>query len=161
MNHLDDAAFERLLVGRPVSLEDRQHLDHCLACRRELEVVRHALSEEREELVHDKPDWNAQRRAILDRIPASSVIPMPRPPRRARHLMAAAATLLVALGVGWLVRPGGEIAPQSAAEPVPVEEILATTDTLLADDDIPGFGLIDPFADSEVDFDLLLDGESS
>jgi hypothetical protein len=161
MNHLSDAAFERLLSGRPVSAEDQQHLDGCLVCRRELEAVSRSLAHHQRDLSEHEPDWEAQKAAIMDRLPTASVTPIRRTPHWNRRIMAAAATLFVAIGVGWMVRTGGDTTAPQTAGAMPVEEILATADTLLADDDIPGFGLIDPFAESEVDFDLLLDGENS
>ena len=97
----------------------------------------------------------------MSRLPAASVTPIRRTPRWTRRITAAAATLFVAIGVGWMARTGGDTDAPRTAEAMSVEDTLATADTLLADDDIPGFGLIDPFAESEVDFDLLLDGENS
>jgi len=58
-----------------------------------------------------------------------------------RPVLAVAAALVVAVGLGWL-RSSGPADPVAATPSV--EEILAEMDELLADDSIPGFEIIDP-----------------
>jgi hypothetical protein len=60
-----------------------------------------------------------------------------------RPLLAAAAVLLMVIGIRVLWVPGTPVAPLVEGE-IAVEEILAEVDAVLADDYLPGFESIDP-----------------
>ena len=60
-----------------------------------------------------------------------------------RPLLAAAAVLLMVIGLRVLWVPGTPVEPQANGE-IAVEEILAEVDAVLANDDLPGFESIDP-----------------
>ncbi len=143
-HHLDDATLAAAVAGLDPTPEQRRHLADCLACRRAVDELQRTIAGRRFALEAEAPDWDAQRRAILARLP------QPRPaarPRSSAPLLALAATILVgAIGLGvWqfgLEAPAGP--PADAAE---LERVLAEADALLADDSIPGFEPIDPFGE--------------
>lgn len=159
-HHLDDASFAAALSGSTVDPAIRDHLESCLVCRRELQVHADLLEAENRRQRLQAPDWNAQRASILEQLPATTPVVSIAPTRRRwmRRLMAAAATGLVAIGIGWIAHDLNRPTP---SDPVPVEDILATTDRLLAEDGVPGFDAIDPYSEQEIDYGLLLDNQNS
>jgi hypothetical protein len=72
-----------------------------------------------------------------------------------RPLLAVAAVILAAVGLRALWAPAPALDPSISAE-IPVEQILAEVDALLADETIPGFELIDP----EIDHEFFENGTS-
>jgi hypothetical protein len=137
-DHLEDVEFAAALVGEKLAGKVAEHLEACVSCRRQLAGMRCWIEERRDRTERDAPDWQDQWERIaarLDGVAAS------RPHRRwLRPAVAAAAVVAVAVGVGIMQLPEGEDVRSELA----VEEILAETDALLADDTIPGFEVIDP-----------------
>lgn len=137
-NHLDDVEFTSALAGERLDDEVTGHLGACVSCRRQLAGMRAWIDEQRDRTVQDAPDWQDQ----LDRI-AARLDAVPTPRRRARWLrpaVAAAALVMVAVGIGVVTLPRED----EVREDLTVEEILAEAEALLADDSIPGFEVIDP-----------------
>jgi hypothetical protein len=97
----------------------------------------------RQEILSGEPDWERQREEILLRLPSVTEAARSRRRRWIRPLLAAAAVLLMVIGVRILRIPGtpGEI---HVDDDIAVEEILAEVDAVLADDYLPGFESIDP-----------------
>ena len=90
-----------------------------------------------------------QRQEILLRLPSA---PTGQPARRrvwTRPLLAVAAVLVAAIGLRALWTPAPTADPVGDTE-LPVEQILAEVDAMLADDSIPGFEFIDPGIDEEI-----------
>jgi hypothetical protein len=77
--------------------------------------------------------------------------PMARPRRRlwTRPLLAVSAILVAAIGLRALWAPTPVVDPGVPSE-LPVEQILAEVDAMLADDSIPGFELIDQGMDDAI-----------
>ena len=76
---------------------------------------------------------------------------MARPKRRlwTRPLLAVAAVLVAAIGLRALWAPAPVVDPGVVSE-LPVEQILAEVDAMLADDSIPGLELLDQGMDEAI-----------
>jgi hypothetical protein len=137
-DHLDDVEFAAALAGDELAGEVAEHLGTCVSCRRQLAGMRGWIEERRDRAERDAPDWKEQLERISARLDG---VPEPRRHRRwLRPAVAAAALIAVAVGVGILQQRQGD----DVRGDLTVEEILAETDALLADDSIPGFEVIDP-----------------
>ena len=64
--------------------------------------------------------------------------------RWTRPLLVAAAALVAAIGLRALWAPAPVVVENGTVSELPVEQILAEVDAVLADDSIPGFEIIDP-----------------
>ena len=152
MKHLNDEELSMAVAGQDISPEAEDHLSVCMSCRQEVDALRGAIGRRRATLESQAPDWQSQQRAVMDRLAAGPVDTQPPARRWLRPFMAVAATLVIAVGVGVLIPPGTIDAPPT--EELPIEEILAEVDALLADDSLPGFESIDPgFDDPESIFE--------
>ncbi len=144
--HLSDEELAEAVVGRLLDEDAHAHLAHCLSCRRRVEVWRSAVSIRRAGMLDMAPDWAVQRGQIMARLdaPEASVVPLYRRPL-ARALLAAAAVLIVAVGL-WL-----HLARRSPAVPATdaqVEHVLDQVNATLADDGVPGFEPLDQLVPS-------------
>jgi len=115
-----------------------------VACRAEVAEFRDLIRLRREEMLTHVPDWDDQTKRVMDRLPVQAVAGRQRRSRWLRPVLAVAAVLVVAVGLG-ILRTDRPVEPV-AGEPS-VEEILAEMDELLSDDSIPGFEIIDPEMD--------------
>jgi hypothetical protein len=107
-----------------------------------------AIEARRLEFEADQPDWERQPQEIMMRVPAEAAV---RPARQSvwkRPLLAVAAVLVAAVGLKVMWAPAPPVDSGVVPE-LPVEQILAEVDAVLADDTIPGFELIDPGLDEE------------
>jgi len=140
--HLDDATLTAAVAGLDLTPDERRHLADCVACRRAVDGLRRTIAARRSELEAGAPDWTAQRRAVLERLPQGR--PAFRPRLSAPLLALAAAVLVGAIGLAvWQIGLQAPAAPP--ADAAELERVLAEADALLADDSIPGFEPIDPF----------------
>jgi len=139
-DHLDDVAFAEAVAGDELDGDVAEHLEGCIRCRRQLAAIRGWIAGQQDQMEQDAPDWAVQRQRVMARLGG---VDGARPRSRwLRPALAAAALVAVAVGIGVL--------QQRADDPrreLPVEEILAETEALLADDSIPGFEVIDPGVD--------------
>lgn len=154
--HLDAGTLAAAVAGLELAPAAAAHLAACVSCRRSVDETVRALGARRDQLANEAPDWAAQRQAILARLPAPVVSLAPR--RRLRPLLALAAFILVGvLGLGlWRLDLARRPESPSLDERLALEQVLAEADALLADDSIPGFEPIDPFADSDLDWTEVL-----
>lgn len=141
-HHLDDATLTAAAAGLDLAPEERRHLADCLACRLAVDGFRRTVAARRSVLEADGPDWDAQRHAILTRLPQTRRGDRPRSPAPLLALAAAVLVGVVGLAV-WQVEIGAPAGPP--ADAAELERVLAEADALLADDSIPGFEPIDPF----------------
>lgn len=142
MRHLDNHELATAVAGLDLEAWAVEHLASCMICRRQVQETRELIARRRELLVEHEPDWQHQKREILLRVPTNSATPHRRSRRWLQPVLAAAAVLLVVVGLG-LMRRGAPHGEQEAPE-VAVEQILADVDAVLDDDTIPGFESIDP-----------------
>jgi len=150
--HLSPEEITAAAAGLEIDEAARRHLASCIACRTEAERLGGVVDARRREIVAGAPDWAASKASVMDRLPESAARGAARKPRWLRPALAAAAALVVAVGLGVL-RPDGTVDPPTVGDPA-VEEILAEMDELLSDDGIPGFEIIDPESgDLEAYFD--------
>lgn len=149
--HLRPEEIEAVIAGFEIEEDRRMHLEECVVCRAEAARLTDLIATRREEMLEAEPDWDASAAAVMDRLPAGDTSVETRRSRWLRPLMAAAAAIVVAVGLGVL-RPDGTGPP--VGDELAVEEILAEMDELLSDDGIPGFEIIDPeSSDLETYFD--------
>jgi hypothetical protein len=138
--HLDDHDLSRAMAGLPLAGAAAAHLAQCLTCRRRVEHFGERLDGLRAARLGEEPDWESQRRAVLERLPPGAPVVALAPRKRVR-LLAAAALILAALGLAALQL--GRRTPQPAAQ-VPVEQILAEVDATLSGPIYPGFEALEP-----------------
>lgn len=141
--HLDENEISAAVAGIELEPPSEKHLHSCLSCRQQVSQMRGVIDEERRKLKAEAPDWDRQRQEILMRLPLEAT---GRPVRRrvwTRPLLTVAAVFVAAIGLRALWAPAPAIDPTVSAE-LPVEQILADVDAVLADDSIPGFEFIDP-----------------
>ncbi len=149
--HLDENELTTVAAGGTLSADRQAHLETCLKCRREVDRFLEAVEARKRALDLEEPDWNDQMDRVLGAI-AEQEAPVVGIRRRwVRPLLAAAATVMLMVGTGVVVHRTG-VGPQPT--PVPdlrIDEILAETDSLLADDGIPGLEILDDVSDDDLD----------
>jgi hypothetical protein len=148
--HLDEHEITAAVAGLELEAAAAEHLGSCLSCRQRVSEMRDLIDARQRDLEAGAPDWERQRQKILARLPsAATVQPMRRRRVWTRPLLAVAAVLVAAIGLRALWMPAPSVDPLSDSE-LPVEQILAEVDAVLADDSIPGFELIDPGLEEEL-----------
>ena len=147
--HLEENEFTAVVAGLELEAAAEEHLGSCVSCRRQVSAMRDVIDARRGDLEAEAPDWVRQRREIMSQLPpAPAVRPMRRSPWT-RPLLAIAAVLVAAVGLRALWTPAPTADPGVISE-LPVEQILAEVDAMLADDSIPGFELIDQGMDDVI-----------
>lgn len=147
--HLDENEISAAVAGLDLEVAAEEHLASCLTCRQQVSSMWELIDARRQGLESEVPDWERQRQEILLRLPSEPSIGSPRHRLWIRPLLAVAAVLLAAIGLRtlWTTAPPAEV---TAAAELPVEQILAEVDAVLADDSIPGFEVIEPGLDDAV-----------
>lgn len=136
--HLNDDQIAAVLAGLELEPDARAHLDGCVSCRREVAGFDEATAWRRDAMLDGAPDFEAQRRAVMARIPDAQTAFAPRRRGIRGPVLALAAAVLIAVGVTALW-PDRQADRRSSGGDVPVARILEETEALLADDAIPGF----------------------
>ncbi len=147
-SHLEEHEITAAVAGLELEAAAEEHLGSCVSCRRQVSAMRDAIDARREDLEAEAPDWERQRQEIMLQLPATAMA-MPKRRLWTRPLLAVAAVLLVAIGLRVLWAPAPVVEPGVVSE-LPVEQILAEVDAMLADDSIPGFELIDQGLDDAI-----------
>jgi len=142
--HLKPEEIEAAIAGLEIDDEAGKHFESCVLCRAEAAEFEELLEVRRAEMAEEEPDWEAAKAKVMAQLPGEGGTFSTRGSRWSRPVLALAAALVVAVGIGALL-PRGPAAPP--IDDVAVEEILAEMDELLADNSIPGFELIDPETD--------------
>ena len=143
--HLTNDDFAAAVAGLDVDSQAVEHLSSCVSCHQEVAELRRSIAERRQDMEAESPDWQRQRHEVMARLvdrPSPHLAPVR---RWFRPLLAAAAVLVVAVGVGLLMPPGAATPPPT--DDLAIEQILAEVDAVLADDSLPGFESIDPGVD--------------
>ena len=146
MKHLEDHEFMVAVEGGSLAPEAADHLATCISCRQQVAELQGAVATRRADLNAETPNWNRQLEEILSRLPSSPSTAHSVSRRWLRPLLAAAAVLLVTVGLSSLWERPGVPQPVAGGE-IEIEEILAEVDAVLADESVPGFELIDPGLD--------------
>lgn len=143
-NHLTTEEIAAVSAGLELEAPISEHLENCVVCRTKATEFRDLIGLRREEMLIHAPDWDDQAKRVMNRLTVQAVARPRRRSRWFRPVLAVAAALVVAVGLGILRtdRPVEPVAGQPS-----VEEILAEMDELLSDDRIPGFEIIDPEMD--------------
>ncbi len=143
--HLEDQEIAALLAGDALGDGADEHRAGCLLCRQRMREFEELLEGRRAGLAAGAPDWRAQRAAVLARIAEYPRLPLAPTGRRwLRPALAVAAAALLAVGLGLL----WPAARPAATGELPVGDILAEAEALLASEEIPGFAVIDPGLDT-------------
>lgn len=148
-SHMTSDEISAALAGLELEAGVRNHLAGCVACRAEVAELERLIDSRRTEMHADEPDWGIQARQIMDRLPATGAENGRGRLLWLRPVLALAAVLVMAVGLG-ILRSDGPVDPP-ANDPT-VEEILAEMDELLSDKSIPGFEIIDPETDDLATF---------
>jgi len=147
--HLEEHEIIAAVVGLELEAAAEEHLGSCVSCRRQVSAMRDVIDARRGDLEAEAPDWERQRQEIMLQLPSTPTIrPLGRR-RWARPLLAIAAVLVAAIGLRALWAPPPAVDPGIVSE-LPVEQILAEVDAMLADDSIPGFELLDQGMDDAI-----------
>jgi len=157
--HLDDRQLSAALASAALDHNARDHLGSCLACRRRLEIFRDTVAARRRGMMATAPDFEEQKQSILTRVALPAAAPAGLRKRWVRSLLAAAATALLVAGAGLLYHHTSQTTLNLPRPDLPIEDILAETEALLADDSIPGFDILDEYSEAEID--STLDNQSS
>ncbi len=146
--HLDEHEITAAVSGLELEAAAVEHLGSCLSCRQQVSSMRNIIDARRQRLEAEAPDWERQQQEVLLRLRSASMAP-PERRRWTRPLLAVAAVLVAAIGLRalWMPSPPADPAPSSE---LPVEQILAEVEAVLADDSIPGLELIDPGLDGTI-----------
>ena len=147
-SHLEEHEITAAVAGLELEAAVEEHLGSCVSCRRQVSAMREVIDARLEDLEAEAPDWERQRQEIMLQLPAT---PMARPRRRlwTRPLLAVAAVLVAAIGLRALWAPAPVVDPGVVSE-LPVEQILAEGDAMLADDSIPGLEPLDQGMDDAI-----------
>jgi len=145
--HLDDHEMTTAMSGLELEPAAEEHLASCLSCRQQVSSMRELIDARRQSLEAGVPNWDQQRQEVLLRLSSASTAGE-RYRRWVRPLLAIAAILVAAIGLRVLWTPPP--ADRATNAEIPVEQILAEVDAVLADDSIPGFELIEPGLDDAV-----------
>lgn len=139
--HLSDDEIAAAVAAEKLAPERARHLEDCVPCRREVDGFLELIAERRRVLEAEGPDFEEQRRRILEGLvhPAAPVVALHR-----RHIwrpiLAAAAALVTVVGI-WFQMTRHR--PAAVVRPLPVEQILSDVDATLADRSVPGFESLD------------------
>jgi anti-sigma factor RsiW len=147
--HLEEHEITSAVAGLELELAADEHLAACLSCRQRVASMRELIDAQRLRLEAEAPDWERQRQEVLLRLPSALTAGPGRRRWWTRPLLAVAAVLVAAIGLRALWMPLPPSDPVAGSE-LPVEQILAEVDAMLADDSIPGFELIDPGLDDAI-----------
>jgi hypothetical protein len=141
--HLDEREITTAVAGLELEVVAAEHLARCLSCRQRVSAMHEVIDARRRDLEAETPDWERQRQEILLRLPPELAVRPTQRRVRMRPLFAVAAVVVVAIGLRIIWAPAPPAEPVAGTE-LPVEQILAEVDAMLADDSIPGFELIEP-----------------
>lgn len=142
--HLRPEEIEAAIAGLEIDDEASEHLESCVLCRAEVAGFDELIEVRRAEMTAEEPDWARQAGEIMDRLPIEGETMGRRRPGWMRPVLAVAAVVVMAVGIG-ILRMDSLVEPPT--DDVAVEDILAEMDELLSDDSIPGFEIIDPETD--------------
>jgi hypothetical protein len=146
-SHLDEHEITTAVSGLGLEPAAEEHLASCLSCRQQVSSMRELVDARRQGLEAGVPDWDQQRQEVLLRLSSASTAGE-RYRRWVRPWLALAAILVAAIGLRMLWTPPP--ADRATNAELPVEQILAEVDAVLADDSIPGFELIERGLDDAV-----------
>ena len=143
--HLSVDDFANAVADLEISPEATEHLASCVSCRQQVAVLQRSIADRRGRMEAESPDWQRQRQDVMARLADAPMAASPTARRWLRPVLAAAAVLIVAVGLRLSLSPA-VVAPPVNSD-LPIEQILAEVDAALADDSLPGFESIDPGVD--------------
>lgn len=157
--HLNDHEMASAAAGFQLDSEPLAHLDGCISCRRSVTLFLDQVEDRRKAMEEETPDWDVQLEQILGGLSNEMIQPTSKRRRWFGPLLAAAATITIAIGTSLIVQKESS---QSISTPMPdikIEEILAQTESLLAEEEIPGLDILDEV--SEDDLAVIFEAQNS
>lgn len=149
-NHLNEWEASAAAAGLDLEEARQEHLRHCLVCRSSIAAFGETIDLRRQDLAQTRPDWEGQRAAILRRMAEGGSSVRRVSPSRLRPLLAAAATVVLAVAGGAFITRSGP-APTPTAQPaIAIEEILSQAESLLSDDGLVDLDLFDTISDDDL-----------
>ena len=147
--HLEEHEITSAVAGLELEPAAEEHLAACLSCRQRVASMQELIFSQRQRFEGEAPNWERQQQEVLLRLPSALAAGPGRRRWWTRPLLAVAAVLVAAIGLKalWTPPPPGDA---MAGSELPVEQILAEVDAMLADESIPGFELIDPGLDDAI-----------
>lgn len=149
-HHLDDNELALAAAGIPLEPERFTHLEGCISCRRSVGLFLDQVEARRLALEEETPDWDAHLDMVLKGLPRTAVASLATRRRWLGPLLAAAATMTLAVGTGMFVHRNGPTPTPTPRPEIAIEEILAQADSLLAEDGIPDFAVLDDITDDDL-----------
>lgn len=149
-HHLDDHELALAAAGIPLEPERLTHLEGCVSCRRSVNLFLDLIETRRLAMEDDVPDWDIHRDMVLSGLPHTSATTITTRRRWLSPLLAAAATITLAVGTGMFVHRNGPAPIPTPRPEIAIEEILAQTESLLAEDGIPDFAVLDDITDDDL-----------
>ncbi len=143
--HLKDDELTAAIAGLDISPEAAEHLASCVSCRQQAAGIRQSIDERLTAMEAEHPDWQRQQRDVMARLPEAPEVGRSTGWRWLRPVLAAAAVLVIAVGLKLSMAPVVVTTP--VTDDLQIEQILAEVDAVLADDSLPGFEPIDPGVD--------------
>ncbi len=155
--HLDEETLTALVAELDVGDEEREHLQGCVFCRRRIDKIRGPLESRRREIEAEAPDWDEHKGRIMADVLAATGRQL-RPPAKLwmRSALALAACVVIAVTVGIFTQEN----PAITQDEIPIEQILAEVDDLLAGDDLPGFEALAEMVPNTEELAALVEGAS-
>jgi predicted anti-sigma-YlaC factor YlaD len=147
--HLEEHEINAAVAGLELETRAEEHLASCVSCRRQVSAMQELVDARRKELEAEAPDWERQLQEVMLRLPSTPRARASRHNLWTRSLLAIAAVLVAVVGLRALWAPVPP-ADSGVVTEMPVEQILAEVDAMLADDSIPGLELIDQEMDDAV-----------
>jgi len=148
--HLDEHELASAAAGIPLKPERLTHLEGCVSCRRSVKQFLDHVENRRRAMEEEEPDWDAHLAHVICSLPQVAAAPLAVRRRWLSPLLAAAATITIAVGAGMFVHRSGPAPLPSPRPEIEIEEILAQAETLLAEDGIPDFDVLDNLTDDDL-----------
>ncbi len=149
-HHLNDHELASATAGGPLEPERLAHLEGCVSCRRSVKLFLDHIENRRRAMEEETPNWDDHLEEVLGSLPGVPVAPISIRRRWLNPLLAAAATITIAVGAGMFVQRSGPGPAPTPRPEIAIEEILAQADSLLAEDGILDFDVLDNITDDDL-----------
>jgi hypothetical protein len=104
----------------------------------------------RRAMEEEMPEWDTHLVQVLSGLPHTPAAPLAARRRWLNPLLAAAATITLAVGTSMVFHRSGPAPVPTPRPEIAIEEILAQAESLLAEDGIPDFDVLDNITDDDL-----------
>ena len=148
--HLTDNGLYKTPKAIPLEAKRLAHLEGCVSCRRSVNLFLDQVENRRRAMEAKAPDWDTHLVQVLSDLPHTPAAPLAARRRWLSPLLAAAATITLAVGTSKVVHRSGPAPVPTPRPEIAIEEILAQAESLLAEDGIPDFDVLDNITDDDL-----------